>query len=276
MAFLERLARRLPAIGDDAAVVQAPAGPLLLAADALVEGVHADLSVTTAADFGWKALAVNVSDIAAMGGRPLHALVTVVVPPGRGPDLEALYEGLLEASAAFGCAVVGGDLSAGPALTVSVAVTGTVDDGGPGPVLRSGARPGDALWVTGPLGAAARDLEARRAGRAHARPEPRLVEGGAARWAGATAMLDLSDGLVLDLRRLAVASGVGVVVDDVPVAGGATLDQALAGGDDYELLAASPVPLAGWHRVGHCTADPGERRLGESPLPEGGWSHVWS
>ena len=275
LAFLERLARRLPEIGDDAAVVRPPDGPLLLAADALVEGVHADLSVTTAADLGWKALAVNVSDIAAMGGRPLHALVTVVVPPGRGADLEALYDGLLEASAAFECTVVGGDLSSGPALTVSVAVTGTVDDGGPGPVRRSGARPGDVLWVTGPLGAAARDLSRRPAGRAHARPQPRLEAGTAARRAGATAMLDLSDGLALDLRRLATASAVGVVVDELPVAEGATLEQALAGGDDYELLAASPVPLAGWHRLGRCTADPGERRLGEAPLPEGGWSHAW-
>jgi thiamine-monophosphate kinase len=276
LAFLERLARRLPEIGDDAAVVEPPRGPLLLSADALVEGVHADLSVTTAADFGWKALAVNVSDIAAMGGRPLHALVTVVVPPGRGADLEALYEGLLEASAVFGCPVVGGDLTAGPALTVSVSVTGTVDDGGPGPVRRSGARPGDVLWVTGPLGAAARDLQAGRAGAAHARPRPRLAEGGAARWAGATAMLDLSDGLALDLRRLAGASGVGVVVDEVPVAEGATLEQALGGGDDYELLAACPVDLPGWRRVGRCTADPGERRLAGSPLPAGGWSHSWS
>ena len=276
MAFLERLARRLPDIGDDAAVVRAPDGPLLLAADALVEGVHVDLSITTAADFGWKALAVNASDIAAMGGRPLYALVTVVVPTGRGADLEALYEGLLDASAAFDCAVVGGDLSSGPALTVSVAVAGTVDDGGPGPVLRSGARPGDLLWVTGPLGAAARDLGRRWPGRAHARPEPRLEAGAAARRAGATAMLDLSDGLALDLRRLAVASGVGVVVDDVPLAEGATLEQALAGGDDYELLAASPVPLPGWLPVGHCTGDPQERRLGAAPLPAGGWSHAWS
>ena len=269
MRALAWLAERLPDVGDDCAVVASPGGVLLLAADAVVEGVHADLSVTSLADLGWKALAVNVSDLAAMGGVPLHALVTVVLPAGR--SLEELYEGLLEASSAFGCPVVGGDLSGGPCLVVTVAVTGTVEGA---PVLRSGARPGDGLWVTGPLGAS----EASRrtgVGRAHARPVPRVAEGTAARRAGATAMLDLSDGLALDVRRLADASGVGVVVDDVPVAEGATFDEALGGGEDYELLAASPVALDGWLRVGTCTGDQAERRLGDGPLPEGGWRHSW-
>ena len=272
---LRWLAERVPAAGDDCAVVAAPPGPLLLAADAVVAGVHADLSLTSVADLGWKALAVNVSDVAAMGGRPLHALVTVVLSPGA--SLEALYEGLLAAADAFGCEVVGGDLSGGPVLVVSVAVTGTVDGGG-SPVLRSGAGPGAGLYVTRPLGASAAGLRRLRAGgegSAHARPVPRVAEGTAARLAGATAMLDLSDGLALDVRRLADASGVGVVVDDVPVATGATVDDALAGGEDYELLAASPAPLDGWFRVGRCTDDPAERRLGDGPLPEGGWAHTW-
>ena len=250
-------------------MVRAPAGVLLLAADVVVEGVHADLSRTSLADLGWKALAVNVSDIAAMGGIPLHALVTVVLPPGR--PLEELYRGLLDAQEAFECPVVGGDLSGGPFLVVTVAVTGTVEGA---PVLRSGARPGDGLYVTRPLGAS----EASRRtglGTAHARPVPRVAEGTAAREAGATAMLDLSDGLALDLRRLADASVVGVVVDDVPVAPGATVEEALGGGEDYELLAASPVALDGWLRIGTCTADAGERRLGDGPLPEGGWEHRW-
>jgi thiamine-monophosphate kinase len=261
----------LPSIGDDAAVVSAPSGPLLLAADTVVEGVHADLSLTSEADLGWKALAVNLSDIAAMGGRPLHAVVTVVVPAGR--SIEGLYEGLLECSASYGCPVVGGDLSGGPVLVVTVAVTGTVDGGSP--VLRSGARPGDGLWVSGPLGASAAGMRGGGPLAPHARPVPRLAEGVAAREAGATAMLDLSDGLALDVRRLAEASGVGVVVEDVPVADGATFEEALGGGEDYELLAASPVPLAGWVRIGSCTADPTERRLGAAPLPEGGWAHRW-
>ncbi len=145
--------------GDDAAVVNVPAlspgqAPLLLlAADTLVGGIDADLSLTTLSDFGWKAMAVNLSDIAAMGGRPAHALVSVV---GLGPDeLEELYEGIREAAAEFGCDVVGGDLSAGNEVVVSVAVTGWVDGE---PVLRNGARPGDRIWVTAPLGAAAAGL----------------------------------------------------------------------------------------------------------------------
>ena len=132
-------------IGDDAAVVAGPPGELLLAADVVVEGVHFDLGLVEVADVGWKALAVNVSDIAAMAGRPLHALVTV--SGASGAMIEGLVRGLAAASEAYGCAVVGGDLSAGPCLVVSVAVTGTTV--GVRAVLRSGARDGDSLFVTG-------------------------------------------------------------------------------------------------------------------------------
>jgi thiamine-monophosphate kinase len=181
---------------------------------------------------------------------------------------------------------VGGDLARGTQLVVAVSITGSVDGQ---PVLRSGASPGDTLFVTGPLGASAaawRDLRAGGAGTAHRRPRARLAEGAAARRAGATAMIDLSDGLGLDLRRLADASGVGVVVDAVPAAPGATGDDAIGGGEDYELLFAGPdaaavraafeaeglrAPLA----IGHCTSDPAERRLAEGPLPEAGWEHRW-
>jgi thiamine-monophosphate kinase len=279
---LSDLRRRLPPagpgevwIGDDAAVLRPPDGPLLLAADALVEGLHWDPSLAGPDDAGWKALAVNVSDLAAMGGRPLHCVVTVAVPAGRAGDLDRLYDGLEAAAKAFDCPIVGGDLTGGPALVVTVAVTGTVDDGDP--VLRSGARPGDLLLVTGALGAASAALRERRA---MPRVTPRVAEGTAARQGGATAMLDLSDGLLMDLRRLAEASGVGVVVDDVPVAGGASREDALSGGDDYELLFAAPsVPafpgLAAPVVIGRCTADAAERRLGDGPLPEGGWEHDW-
>ena len=282
LAAVEALVRRLPAapagevwIGDDAAVLRGPAGPLLLAADTMVEGVHADLAVTTAADMGWKALVRNVSDVAAMGGRPMHAVVTVTVPPGRGPVLDELYDGLGDASVAYGCPVVGGDLTSGPALVVTVAITGTVDGE---PVLRSGARPGDAVFVTGPLGGAVADLHAGIAGRT-ARPAARVAEGTAARLAGATAMIDLSDGLALDLRRVAAASGVGVIVEDVPVADGATTEDALTGGDDYELVFTAPDParviaaFAGLREpvlIGRVTDD-GEVR----GLPDGGWRHEW-
>jgi thiamine-monophosphate kinase len=279
---VEALVLRLPPappgeiwIGDDAAVLRAPTGVLLLAADTMVDGVHADLSVTTVADLGWKALVRNVSDIAAMGGRPLHAVVTVTVPPGGGGLLDQLYDGLGDASDAYGCPVVGGDLTSGPALVVTVAITGTVDGD---PVLRSGARVGDTVFVTGPLGGAVADLHAGIAGRT-ARPLARVAEGEAARLGGATAMIDLSDGLALDLRRVAAASGVGVVVDDVPVADGATIDDAMTGGDDYELVFTAGDPdavrhaFAGLRRpiaIGRVVA--GDEVVG---LAEGGWRHEW-
>jgi thiamine-monophosphate kinase len=276
---IEALTRRLPPasagdiwIGDDAAVVPCPPGRLLLAADVVVEGVHFDLSLVGLDDVGWKALAVNVSDIAAMGGEPGHALVSVVLSAGT--DLDLLYDGLTAAAAEYGCPVVGGDLSAGERLVVSVAVTGSVEGD---PVLRSGARPDDALVVTGPLGGASVALAARPVGRAHRRPRARLAEGRAARLAGASAMIDLSDGLALDVRRLADASGVGVVIDDVPIADGATLDQALGGGEDFELLIAidDPSRLPGCIVIGRCADDPTQRRLGDRDLPEGGWEHSW-
>jgi thiamine-monophosphate kinase len=251
LRFVADLAARLgsaPAgevwAGDDAAVVRPPSGPLLLAIDPVVQGVH---FVEADADAGWRSVARNVSDIAAMGGRPLHALVSLVLPPGL--DVSALVDGLVEATAM--CPIVGGDTSSGPTLVVTVAVTGTVDGT---PVLRSGAAPGDVLFVTGPLG-----------GRP-SRPQPRVAEGIAAREAGATAMLDISDGLALD---------------HVP-----GTDDALVAGDDYELLFAAPDPapvVAAFEaagltppiEIGRCTADVEERRLGNGPLPEGGWEHTW-
>ena len=270
LAFVSSLARRFgPApegevwAGDDAAVVRPPEGLLLLAIDPMVQGVH---FVEPTRDVGWAAVARNVSDLAAMGGRPLHALVSVVVPPGT--DVAPLVDGIEEAHRAL-CPVVGGDTSSGPALVVTVAVTGTVDGK---PVLRSGARPGDVLFVTGPLGGAP------------ARPTPRVVEGEAARRAGATAMIDVSDGLALDLRRLADASGVGIVLDVVPIAEGASWDDAVGRGEDYELVFAAPdrdavaAAFAGLEppiEIGVCTDDAAERRLGDGPLPEAGWRHEW-
>ena len=262
LTAVEALVRRLPPapagevwIGDDAAVLRAPHGVLLLAADTVVEGVHADLSVSTVADLGYKALARNVSDIAAMGGEPGHAVVSVVGPPDT--DLGALYRGLAEASDTYACPVVGGDLANGPVLVVTVAVTGHVTGDS---VRRSGARPHDVLYVTGPLGASAASGWRRR-------PRARVEEGQAARRAGATAMIDVSDGLVADLNHLAEASGVGYVLGGVPVAPGATEHQALHGGDDYELLFTGPPDLPVGTPIGTCTADRSQR------VPSEGWEH---
>jgi len=275
-------------IGDDAAIVRVGGALLAIAADAVVAGVHADLALTSVADLGWKALAVNVSDLAAMGCVADRALVTVSGPAGS--DVDGLYEGLLAAAAAFRCPIVGGDLTGGPGLVVSVSVIG--DGGGvPPPVLRSGARPGDEIWLTGPVGAAAAGLRALRAGHrdgplveAHARPIPRIREGQVARASLASAMIDVSDGFSADLAHLLDASGVGCDLDGVPVAEGATEDDALAGGDDYQLVICCPADaqllarfreagLADPVLVGTCGADPGRRLLAGAPLAARGWVH---
>ncbi|MGH9072066.1 MAG: thiamine-phosphate kinase, partial [Acidimicrobiales bacterium] len=144
-------------IGDDAAVLRLPARgqALLLATDAVVAGVHADLELVGLDDFGWKSLAAAVSDIAAMGGVPGHCLVSVLGPPDT--DLDQLYRGLSAAAKRWACPIVGGDLVNAPTLAVSVAVTGWVPSGCRA-VLRSGARPGDLIFVTGSLGASAAGL----------------------------------------------------------------------------------------------------------------------
>ena len=413
-------------IGDDAAVVADSGGAaLLLATDLVVAGVHADLDLCTVADLGFKAVMVTVSDLAAMGGRPDHLLVSVAAPPGT--DLEELGSGVAEAATATGCVVVGGDLSTAPAVVVSVAAIGSipliaviptssvgmgtssgeeassgqaisritggnkqasgaiesgaidksrasVTTSGVGPsvaasgagqhsgvLTRSGARAGDTLFVTGPLGLSAAGLrilqgETREADpetadpetadaetadpgtaeakaetaeaeaaspegaspeevttgkpepaieawstaepgdpagsihstlvQAHRRPVARLAEGESARIAGATAAIDISDGLAADVRHLADASGVGIALDHVPVAMGATDEEALGGGEDYELIiatgdpdglvvafeaAALRVPIA----IGRCTDDPEERTLAGSDLPDLGWRHLF-
>jgi thiamine-monophosphate kinase len=246
---IQRLRARLgPVLGDDAAVLQ---GGLVACADVVVEGVHFTAS-TPLADVGWKAVVVNVSDVAAMGARPESCLVTV----SGCSDVDALYDGITEACERYGCAVVGGDLSAGEQLVVSLTMLGRLDGS---PVMRSGARPGDAVYVTGPLGHAA-------ASGYTTRPVARLEEGLAAARAGATAMIDLSDGLSTDLHHLCEESGVGARVEHVPVADGATEEQAMNGGEDFELLYAGPEGMAGI-RIGTIVDDVTQR-----PEPRG-WEH---
>ncbi|MGH9036638.1 MAG: thiamine-phosphate kinase [Acidimicrobiia bacterium] len=298
--FLERLARALPPpppgevwLGDDAAVLT---GGLLFATDVLAEGVHFDLSFSTLFDAGWKALAVNCSDLAAMGGVPRAAVAAVVVPGDRPGVADGLAAGVVEAADALDCPLVGGDTAVGPVLVVTVAVLGDAPPSGA--VLRSGARPEDTVFVTGSLGGPRAALAALRRGsqpleesvvRLH-RPVPRLAEGQAAAAAGARAMIDLSDGLSSDLRHICRASGVGVVLEAaaVPVGAGASLEDALAGGDDYELCFTAPDPdrvaeafgaagLAAPVRIGTVTDD-GEIALQEGdgrvrPLPPAGFEH---
>ena len=278
-------------IGDDAAVVAVPRGSrMLLAADTVVGGVHADLELVGLDDFGWKAMAACLSDIAAMGGDPCWALVTVAGADHDG--VRSLYAGVAEASRRFGCPVVGGDLTAGPGLVVTVAVVGSCDGA---PVLRSGARPGDEVWVTGPLGASSAGLRHLRSdgpaamrgaaaglARSYARPRPRLAEGRAARVAGATAMIDVSDGLAADVGHISRESGLGISLHEVPVAEGATADDALAGGEDFELVFCAPPgdsvgrafrDLDAPIRIGTCTDDHPGVRLAGAELPPSGWEH---
>jgi thiamine-monophosphate kinase len=263
--------------------------------DSVVEGVHVDLSWCSPADVGWKALMSALSDLAAMGAVPLGALVALCVPGGTGDGSLSfgVMEGVAEASSAGGCPVLGGDVSAAGELVVAVTVLGEVRGEEPAAVSRSGARTGDALLVTGPCGGSAAALRALRegvavdgVGEAYRRPVARLAEGALARREGAHAMIDVSDGLALDLHRLADASGVGFVLDDVPVAVGATLDEALGGGEDYELVIAvaedrvggvvAAFEAGGLRRpvcIGACTADPAVRVLRGAPLERLGWQH---
>jgi len=281
-------------IGDDAAAVTLPGpGRVVLATDLVVEGVHVDRAVSTPEDIGWKALMAAVSDIGAMGCAPSHALLSIAAPPGF--PIERLGDGVAEAAAVAGCTVVGGDLSTSPVLVVSVTAVGVAGPDGTHLLTRAGARPGDRLFVTGPTGGSAAGLRLLSAAAAavppalsaaHRRPVARLREGVAARGAGASAAVDVSDGLVADLVRLAEASGVGLdlVVGDAVVAAGATREEALGGGEDYELVLATADPdalrvafaAAGLRpplAIGACTERSAGSVLDGGPLPPGGWRH---
>lgn len=220
--------------GDDCAVVKASGSDWwnLLKTDAVVEGVHF-LQETDSEKVGWKAMARVVSDIGAMGGAPLFALVTLMVPKTcEVAYVEGLYAGLKRCAERFGVSVVGGETTSGPVVMISVALTGRVR-----PrfcVRRDGAKAGDAIYVTGRLGGSIRGH--------HLTFEPRAEQG---RWLAENfkphAMMDLSDGLAKDLPRMGrVSGGLGCVLDEerLPVNEGCSVDEALNDGEDYELLLA--------------------------------------
>lgn len=249
--------------GDDAAVLDIDGRDLVVTVDVLVEDVHFRRDVSGLEDVGWKAVAVNVSDVAAMGARPRAAVVGLSRPASLpAEDVEVLYTGMAAACARWGVALLGGDTVAAPSLSVAVTALGLA-----GPdrvVLRSGARPGDRLVVAGVLGGAAAALAAVRAGRdpapgllaAHRRPSALVEAASQLARHGATAMIDVSDGLGADLGHLCAASGVGARVRwrDLPAADGAVeLVESLGadpvtvvcgGGEDYALLAALPPERA--------------------------------
>jgi len=243
-------------VGDDAAAWRAGEQVLLATSDTLVEGVHFLPEFAPWADVGWKALAVNVSDIAAMGGEPLFALVTLALPPET--DVAAaddIYAGLAECAEQFGVAIVGGDVVRAPQVSVTIAVIGRAQMQGTKPLVmrRDRARAGDAIAVSGTLGDAAAGLWRLRKGaahdetlvQAHLRPVPPLEAAQEAARAGIECAIDISDGLLQDLAHICRRSGLGAVVeaDSLPLSNdllSAYPEDALAlagtGGEDYALL----------------------------------------
>ncbi len=303
--LIARITRRLPTgpatllgPGDDAAVITAPDRRVVASTDVLVDGRHFRRDWSTAEDVGHRAAAANLADIAAMGARPTALLVALCAPP----DLPAawaedLADGLGAEASSAGAAVVGGDLSSSPTLTIAVTALG--DLGGRAPVTRGGARPGDVVAVAGRLGYAAAGYTVLCRGfrtpkvlvDAHRRPEVPYAAGPEAADLGATAMIDVSDGLLADLGHVAGASGVAIDLRrDAFVLAGQMRDAAaalgvdpytwlLSGGDDHALAATFPAGTElpqRWLVVG---------QVQESPVPDvtvdgrqfgdgsGGWDH---
>ena len=254
--------RLIRSVGDDAAVWESGPGTRVLTTDTMVEGVHFRTDLASWRDIGWKALAVNLSDVAAMGCKPRISVVSLGLDADL--DVEAvteLYEGMLDACDVYGGEIVGGDIVSSPVLFVTVAMVGdasTID----GPVLdRGAASAGDLIGVTGALGESAGGLrlllagdggdaaEERSLARRHLRPSPRIEEGLQLRRLGVRAAMDVSDGLVADVGKMCAASGVGAIIDAGCIPAGEQLrrtfpadwtDLALAGGEDYELVFTAP------------------------------------
>ncbi|MCU1425761.1 MAG: thiL [Microbacteriaceae bacterium] len=307
-ATLARIFPRLPVSshallgpGDDSAVMAAPDGRFVVTTDMMIHGPDFRLAWSSSHDLGWKAAASNLADVAAMGATPT-ALVVAIAAPADSPVslLEGISDGLRDACLALapGCGVVGGDLSVSDTLTIAVTAFGDLD--GRAPVLRSGARVGDVVAVAGVLGRAAAGLKllfehavvdgrpdataaaALRASHptlvaAQLAPRPPIGLGVLASRAGATAMLDLSDGLALDARRLAFASGAAVELSSAAVGSREALD----GGEDHSLLATFPPDAElpeGFRIIGVVVDGSGVLVDGQPYSERGGWDpyEQWS
>jgi thiamine-monophosphate kinase len=259
--------------GDDAAVIAAPDGRVVATTDVLVEGVHFRRDWSSAYDVGRKAAAANLADVAAMGGTGTALLVGLAAPPDLPVDwATGLADGLRDEAAVVGAAVAGGDVVRSAVLVVSVTALG--DLAGLAPVTRAGARPGDVVVVVGSLGDSARGLALLRAGEsagrlvdAHRRPSPPYAMGPELARAGATAMCDVSDGLLADLGHIAVASGVAIDLDQAD-------EETLTGGEDHALVATLPpgaVVPDGCRAIGRVLAGSGVTVAGVAR--GGGWDH---
>lgn len=250
-------------IGDDAAVWQGANHLEMATTDTLVQDVHFSFKTSTWHDLGWKSLAVNISDIGAMGGIPKYALVTLALPGGiRVEDISKLYDGMLKACKKYQVAIVGGDMVTAPLTVITVALWGHLDV--TEPLTRSAARPGDQIAVTGFIGDSAGGLalmtENKKAGpdiskylrKAHLQPEPRPAEGQLLTHLNVKAAIDISDGLVADLGHICQSSHVSALIhtDKLPLSpqlkqafGKRALPLALFGGEDYELLFTAPARI---------------------------------
>jgi thiamine-monophosphate kinase len=281
--------------GDDAAVLATADGRVVATTDLLVEGVHFRLDWSTPHQVGRKAVAANLADVAAMGAVPT-ALVVGLAMPGTTPvsTVDELAAGMWEEAGKAGAGIVGGDMVSSTELVVSVTALGDLQ--GRAPVTRSGARAGDALGLCGRVGWAAAGLAALARGfrsppavvDAHRVPEPPYRAGPQAALAGATAMIDVSDGLLADAAHLAEASGVGIDIDSAAVPlpcllievasalGADARHWALTGGEDHALLASFPAGVAlptGWAALGTVRSGRGVTVDGRTYEGPGGWDH---
>jgi thiamine-monophosphate kinase len=263
-SIVRKLRKRAPLIGDDCAVIRPPAGQdLLFTTDLSIEGVHFTQE-STAEEIGVRAVARSLSDIAAMGGTPLYCLVSMALAPWTDERwIDEFYRGIFKLLRKAKASLAGGDISHADQFVCEVMICGSIAKGKA--LLRSGARPGDVLYVSGPLG-----------GWRHKRVIAPRLEFGRKLVGVATACIDISDGLALDLHRLCRESGVAAELVDVPSLKGATLDQALHDGEDYELLYTAPPRVkAPGIPIGRIVkGKPGAIRFGGKALAPIGYDHV--
>ncbi|MFL5499766.1 MAG: thiamine-phosphate kinase [Gemmatimonadaceae bacterium] len=234
-------------IGDDAAVLDVPAGErLVVTTDTSVEGVHFKREWLNHFEIGYRATAAALSDLAAMGARPLGVVIALTLPEVDRSEARALATGIREGAAAVLCPIVGGDLSAGKTLSLTITALGSVAR----PLSRAGAKPGDHIYVTGNLGgpdSALRAWQAKQEPTEEARarfacPVPRIDAGMALAARGATSAIDISDGLAADLAHVAAASRVRIEIDadKIPTMSGISLLEALSSGEEYEIVVTAP------------------------------------
>ena len=274
----ERWGRAARGLGDDAAILEPPAGEqLVVSTDTSVEDVHFRRRWLTSGEIGYRSAMAALSDLAAMGARPLGMTVALALPPAWKEDFGPLADGIGEAAREVECHVIGGDLSRSEALHCTITVLGASAR----PILRSGANVGDSIYITGQLGGPGAALRALSAGthpaplarERFARPVARIREGVWIAQHGAHAMIDLSDGLVSDAEHLATASGVRLTIDldKLPVLQGCVARDAARSGEEYELLftAAADLDAAAFVRtfrlaltvIGQVDALSGENRV---------------